>query len=494
MSECCKKSYIIWILSPFYIVAIVLNFLCLFRLPYNRGLYDDLKQSWEKSPIISISFDQYYINKLKGKINVNNTNELHKALVVKRLDKKYNYKYLLREDVNEPGFHLCGKDGEGNYLFLHNDTDCPINEFRISFSSNPHNDEDEYNYYYRYKTTKFYDGIYLHYSNENIYSTILTDIDFKLVNSMYNNYEPYSQIYFTSNRIIEDDYTLYLIMKNYMGLSLSPPIDGKRDLTEFKTFLNYGTKLGLNIISLIFLILSFVTLIIDSTKEAKPPIFQIITFILLYIQIVIQIIIFIYYGELDQIDIIMNKYYDIFYFDSEYFIYNTVILSFVVIIATFYLFLTNYRKNDNNYYYFLVYCFRYSIFNKCCFCCKERVERNKERNIRIIYELNIEINKLEEEKYERNVDKNELIDNNRKILEEIENKSNILKKMKEDENSDRNMNEEEEIKFEKLFQKLIKENKLNIKKFEDLRKQIKETEKEINYYKMIEFKKELNNQ
>lgn len=494
MSECCKKSYIIWILSPFYIVAIVLNFLCLFRLPYNRGLYDDLKQSWEKSPIISISFDQYYINKLKGKINVNNTNELHKALVVKRLDKKYNYKYLLREDVNEPGFHLCGKDGQGNYLFLPNDIDCPINEFRISFSPNPDSDKDEYNYFYHYKTTIFYNGIYLHYSNENIYSSILTDIDFKLVNSMYDNYEPYRQISFTSPRIIEKDYTLYLIMKDYMGLSLSPPIDGKRDLTDFKTFLNYGNKLYLNIPSLIFLILSFITLMIDNIKEGKPPIFQIITIIFLYIQMVIQIIIFIYYGKLTEINLIMNKYYNIYSFDSEYFDYSTVVFSFVVIITTFYLFLTNHRYYDNNYYYHLVYCFRYSIFNKCCYCCKERVERNKERNSRIISELNNEINKLEEEKYEYSKEKKKLIDINKKILEEIVNKSNILNNMKDDKNSFWNMNEEEEDKFEKQFQQLIKDNELNIKKFENLKNQIKEIEKEINYYKMIEFKQELNNQ
>ena len=148
--DCCKTSYIIWSLSPFYIVAIVLNFLSIFRMPYNKGVYEDLKTNWEKSPIISISIDQNYFNNLNGKINENNVKDLHKALTVKRLDKKYNYKYLLREDVNEPGFHPCGTDKAGNHLFLPNEVECPINELKISNSPNPNSTRKYWNYYLKY--------------------------------------------------------------------------------------------------------------------------------------------------------------------------------------------------------------------------------------------------------------------------------------------------------------------------------------------------------
>ena len=318
-------------------------------------------------------------------------------------------------------------------------------------------------------------------------------IDFEIIHSRYSKYEPYMQLDFESNNIIEEDYYLYLVKKSYMGISLKQPIsDGKRDLSEFKAFLNYNNKLYLNITSLILLILSLVTLIIDNIKEGDPPIFHIITIISLYIQIVIQIIIYRYYGELGVIVGIMNKYYNIYSFNSEYFKYNTVVLSFVVIITGFYLSLTNHRDNDKNYYYYLVYCFRYSIFNKCCNCCKERVKRNKERNKKIFLDLLDDIYKLEDEKINCNGEKRVLKDKNEKILKEIVNKSNILNKMKNEENSFGKMNEREEIKFEKQFQQLMKDNESNIKIFENIKNQIKKIEKEINYYKMIEFKQELN--
>ena len=211
--ECFKTYYIIWILSPIYIIAIIFNFLSIFITPFDRKEYKDLKLSLKKPPIISFSFDHNYFNQLKGKINESNIKGLHKALIVKRLNEKYNYKYLLREGVNKPGFHQCGKDGKGNYLFLPIDVECPINEFIISFSPDLNSFKDEYNYY-NYTTILFYDGIYLHYSNENIYSTILTDIDFELVGIQNSYYTPYKKINITSDRIIEENYSLYLIMKH----------------------------------------------------------------------------------------------------------------------------------------------------------------------------------------------------------------------------------------------------------------------------------------
>ena len=491
MCECCKKSCIIWSLSPFYIIAIVFNILSIKIIPYNREEYDVLRESWKKSPITSISFNQDYLNQLNGTINRENVKEFNKALILERLGKKYNYKYLLREDVNEPGFHPCGRDEENNFLFLPNDIECPINELKFSFNSETESDKEEYNYYYHYKTVKFYGGIYLHYSNENINSTMLTDIDFELGKTVFKDYDigPFRQVNFTSRKIIEEGYTLYLIMKNYIGFSLNPMKDGKRDLSEFKAFLYYDNKLYLNIASLILLFISFITLIIDNTTEGGQPIFQIITTIFLYIQIVFQIIIFKYYGEIKQIDTIMWEYYQKSLF-PENFEYNTVVLSFVVIITGFYLSLTNHRENDGNYYFYLVICFRYNIFNKCCNECERRFERNKIIKKEILRE---EIKKLEDKISEYDSEKRNLIDENKNIRKEIENKSNILNNMKNEENSFWNINEEEENKFEIKFQQLMKDNELNIRKFKNLKNQINGIEKEINYYKIIEFKQELNN-
>lgn len=488
MAECPTGCYLIGILSPFYIIAIVLNFLSIFRSPYNIEECANLKENWEKQPIISISFDQKYFN-LNGKINKNNLKDLYKAFIAERLDKKYNYKYLLREDVNEPGFHPCGKDTERNYLFLPNEVECPINELIISFSSNPEIFKDENNYYH-YKSAKFYDGIYLHYTNENINSTILIDIDFQLVETTYERYQHFRQI-------IEESYALNFAKKYYIGFILKPMIDGKRDLTDFKAFLNYDKKKYLNIASLILLFLSLISVILDILGEGYLPIFQIITTISLYIQIVIQVIIYIYYGEIEQLDEILKKYYYNHYsfyhkIVTKYLKYNTVVLSFVVIITGYYLPFTSHRKNDKNYYYYLVYCFRNINFYECNSFCKERVEKNKVRNNRIISELEDDIDELDDKISECDREKRYLIDENEEILKEIVNKSNILNNMKDEENSFWNM-KEEEIKFEKHFQKLIKDNELNIKKFENLKNQIKNIEKEINYYKMIEFKQELNN-
>ena len=514
MCECCKKSYIIFSLTPFFIVCIALNFLTILKSPYCDGKFDfdDLKANWEMSPIISISFDQSYFYNLNEKINKNNLKNLHKALTVKRLNKKYNYKYLLREDINEPGIHPCGKDGAGNYLFLPKNIECPINEYKISSNSNPDIDKNEETRYYHYETTKIYNGIYLHYSNENINGTILTDIDFELqsldeINDLYElyeymyypdiygyNYEPYRKINFTSNEIIEKGYTLYLIMKNYMGFIFNPNKDGKRDLTDFKVIYNYNIRLYLNIISLILLFISLITLFIDNIREGEPAIFQILTTIFLYIQVVIQIIIFIYYGRKDQVDKIIERYYDFCNQDEDYYIYDDINLGFIVTITALYISLTNHRENDNNYYYYLVYYFRYSFFNNCCFCCKEIVAKNREKNERIIRELKDDISQLKSEKNEYNRKIKGLESKNKKILKEIVNKSNILNNMKDEENSFWNINEEEEIKFEIKFQQLMKDNEPNIKKYENIKNEIQKIEKEINYYKMIEFKQELNNQ
>ncbi len=482
MSEIWPLFYIIVSLLPFYIIAIVFNFLSIFRMPYKREEYKDLKECWEKPPITSISFDQNYFNNLKEKINRDNENDLHKALIVKRLNKKYNYEYLLKKGINKPGFHLCGTDEKGNKLFLPIKIECPINDLRISNNSDPNSVIDQDNYY-NYNTAKLYDGIYLHYTNENIYSTIITDIDFKILD--YSDFQIYlyEKINITSPRINEENCTLYLIMKYYIEFS-----------ENISTFLNYDNKLYLNIASLILLFQSFVTLIIDNIKFGEPAIFQIVTTISLYVQLVIQIIIYIYYGEIKGLDYIIKEYYNVYELETKYFKYNTVLLSFIVIITGIYISLTTFRDNDKNYYYYLVYCFRYSIFKKCCYCCKERVERNKEENKRIIRELDNDIHKLDNKLSECDEEKRNLIDKNENLLFEIKDKSSILNSMKDEENSFWNMNEEEKIKFEKKFKELKNDNELNIRKFENLKNQIKRIEKEINYYKMIEFKQELNNQ
>ena len=368
-----------------------------------------------------------------------------------------------------------------------NNIECPINDIRFSNSPDPNSVKDEYkdNYYYNYTTTQFYDGIYLHYSNENIFSNIITDIDFKLVELQYSHYEYYNQINFTSNRIIEEKYTLYLILKDYIGSN------------DLNAFLNYGKKLSFDIASLILLFQSLVTLFIDNIKEGDPPIFHIITTISLYIQLVFQIIINVYYTDIQNLDSTIFFYYDIDeskYLNNDVKYYN-ILLSFLVTIITLYLFLTNHRKNDNNSYYYLAYCLYliFYFFDKCGHCCKERVERNKERNRKIISDLEYDIYKFDYKISELEKEKRDLIDKNEKTLEEIANKSNILNDMKDEKNSFWNMNEEEEIKFEQKFKQLKKDNEFNIRKFENLKNQIKKIENEINYYKMIEFKQELNN-
>lgn len=52
--------------------------------------------------------------------------------IFERMENKYNYEYLLREDISDKNFHPCGKDESYNDLFLPKDVECPINDIKIT--------------------------------------------------------------------------------------------------------------------------------------------------------------------------------------------------------------------------------------------------------------------------------------------------------------------------------------------------------------------------
>ena len=169
---CCYKclmvvSYVISI--PLLITSIIFNILCFKNNPFANELYEERINNWKKLPIKSITINDNILYKLNRKIQKKDINDISNMFIIERMDSKYDYQYLLKEEVGDKNYHPCGIDQQNNYLFLPKDIEYPINELEVTCSSNPSNNK------YDYTNVKIYDNLYLHYTNNNINGRIINN-------------------------------------------------------------------------------------------------------------------------------------------------------------------------------------------------------------------------------------------------------------------------------------------------------------------------------
>ena len=230
-SFCVCISWIIFLLFIiFYCLCIIFNFLCFIYDPFDNDIYNELISNWKKTPIMSISIDRNYLYSLNRKIDENDSENILKMFILERMDDKYNYKYLLNEDMGNKDFHQCGIDLSGNYLYLPNEVECPINEIEISTSQYP--DDILYNY----KTIKIYDNLYLHYTNYIIDGLILNDINITI--SDWISPSPNSVEFSLDENtfpLLEREKKFGFFLSHYTGYpAFYDPAKEKRDLNYFK--------------------------------------------------------------------------------------------------------------------------------------------------------------------------------------------------------------------------------------------------------------------
>lgn len=127
VNGCCYKclTIISYIISfAFLIASIIFNILCFKSNPFNDELYEEKILNWKKIPIVSISINDNILYKFNRKIKKSDLGDIAKMFKIERMDKKFDYQYLLKEDVGDKEFHPCGTDKLNNYLFLPKDIDA----------------------------------------------------------------------------------------------------------------------------------------------------------------------------------------------------------------------------------------------------------------------------------------------------------------------------------------------------------------------------------
>ena len=472
--KCCKYFLLITMVS-FYITCIVFNILSLLKMPFEKKYLDFLKDNWNKSPISSISINDNFLYKLNRNINKNDTNDILNMFILKRMNNTFNYEYLLKEDIGDKNFHPCGTDVKSNPLFLPKDVECPINDIKITFN------ESIIQQIFNYKTIKIYDNLYLHYSNENIEGEIVCDLNISLVGYNASNYSRYINTYINSDELnlLEKGEFLDFIQIGYIGDFLDYDLQkDKRDLTYFKIALKYKFYiLIINIPSFILLIIIIALYIL--LYNYKSLFITILILLFLLVQIALQEIIYVKYANINYLKSIYYYYDYSNELNQNYKDYdrnNFLLLLFLYLLTfTFIFYISCFSPEISMYFCFLsfLYCF---LFFLPAFLNELKKERDRE--------LENEVKNLEIilEKYRNEM--NYMIKENKIILSKLEKNKEILKELKK--------NEIEEIDndFISEYQKLVRDNEEYISTYKDLQKKIDNVEKQINIYKMNQYKQE----
>lgn len=486
VNGCCYKclTIISYIISfAFLIASIIFNILCFKSNPFNDELYEEKILNWKKIPIVSISINDNILYKFNRKIKKSDLGDIAKMFKIERMDKKFDYQYLLKEDVGDKEFHPCGTDKLNNYLFLPKDIDCPINGIEITNSSIPSKNE------YDYTTVKIYDNLYLHYTNNNIDGRIINDFFLYCYEEYIYSIIGYNEFRVDSTQLplLELNQELSFLIDFYKGYNCKYSVGyEKRDLSKFKYFINgkYYRKL-INFISLIILIVVFIFLIFTFISDKFEGL-HLLNLFLLLIDIYIEIILN-YYVYNNEIAIVADLFLD----SKEY---NLKQLSLVIVFTILYQISNTFHYPLSNYYYYLIYPFRYGftceLFNKC-------QKSQKEKNLLIINKIDNELNNLNNKLSEINKEKVKLSEYNFKILSVIEKKRDFLLKLKESLISEIEVNicleENFYVKFENELDDLKKNKKNEIDILNNLQKEIDETENKIKYFQMKKFNEQILN-
>ena len=476
-TTCCCKCLIIlnFIFSILGIIScLVFNYFCFRYKPYNEEDYKKLINNWEKTPIVSVSYNKDYLSNLNfDEFSSNN------LLNLERLSKKYNYESLLIEDFEDKNYHLCGKDTLGNALYLPKSINCPINEIEITHSSIPSKN------IYDYTTIKLDSNTYLHYSNNNISGFILNDI--KIFSSLSDYQKAQFIKYFRNNIFRSFVYDSSLLNKQfifgfetYIGYpTIYDAGYEKRNLTYFHLIMNQKSiRTGINVFTFIIYCILFIFTILTIISDKLAGLHLLIILFGL-ISLLLHLFILIYLDSDTYFAEELSNGYNFFLI-----ICNFGYLLFYMVYHSF--------NSGVNFYYYLVYIFRYGFSCEICTTCKRKNEERKNNEIR---KINLEIQELENEldKYKKENDnkKNE----NKEILELIEilRKTLELKKNNISKSTNIvNVQIEEEIEIVNEIKNLENTKKDKIEIYNDLCNQISEIEKEINSLKMKQLK-EMNN-
>ena len=430
----CIMKYISIIIGiVFTILCIIYNSLAFTYKPYNDEYYIEIINNWKLTPISSISINTDILN---NEIELDSSIE-NKILILNRLKPKYDYEYLYLN--NDTKHHPCGTDDMNNYLYLPNDMQCPINYIKLTNKEIP---EDNV---HNFTIIQIQDNLYLHYSNNFIENSLINDVSIKI-----------------------SDYDIINLNKGeYYGLS--------RDLTEkyyyIAIFHSKKIRIAINIITLIFLIIVIINFIITLKIENSHAL-HLLNILILVTNILLESIINVYFDK--------NKFFDIGEKLDKKAEYNNYLFKFFCVLSAVYLVLVTILHPKANFYYYLIYPFRFG-YNWMNFKINEE-EEEKNQNDKEIERLNKEI-----EKYNNEI--NELEKIREQIMEQIREKNDEL-------NNENKKKENlkvitDKIKSEKEYlDNIKKEDYIEYKKILMERKNI---EKKINYYKFISFKQKINN-
>ena len=450
---------IYWIIFVLFVISfclcLIFNILCFTYDPYDNDDYNELISNWKKTPITSISINNNYLYNLNRKIKENDSENILKIFVFERMDAKYNYKYLLTEEVGNKDYHPCGTDLFGNYLFLPNEVECPINDIEISSSEFPN---DTINIY---KTIKLYDNLFLHYTNNNIDGLIINDINITI--SSYIQSDKFTEKIILNENIFPllDNKTEFgFILTHYGGYEvIYDTVTEKRNLTAFNYKFNAKSyRILINILSLFLLVIIAICYILIIISRKFIGLHLLILFLII-IDFFIKYIVHFYLK--DEFLIVSIESYD----------YDTIQLILIIIFIFFYLLFYNISDPKGNYFHLLIYIFRYGFNCEIFGCC---FRKNIEKKNKKLIDLDKEIEDLNRKTEEYKKEKNNLIKEKKIIEKKIIKANELLDEKRKKNESGLNVLyiKEEEISFEAEIQNLLVIKKSEIENLNKIKEQI----------------------
>ena len=365
---------IIFLYIAFTIICLVFNGLA-FKNKVVHEIYDKYLNNWKLLPISSISIDYDLLNKSLNSKKI--TREIN-ILKLRRVNKKYDYKYLFFNDNKNN--HVCGIDDIGNFLYLPNDMDCPINYIEINNAIYPEVKT------FNYTTLKISDNIYLHYSNNNIFGTLYNNIQLIIKES---------NKYFENPDEISNNLTLSLYEDSYFSNNYL----SRGENFYFKIAFNLKEiRIAINSITLVLLVLETIFLIIR-----KHYLYTLNIFIF-----IIQIILESFLYKLSKNEF-LNQFEEELYEKKQKTNYNLLLLIFYFLLFLDYLiFLSIDEPTETNPYILIIRSILYIFY-----CPKfDNIDKK-------IDELDKEINKLNNDISRYQQTEKDLSNKNNEILEDI---------------------------------------------------------------------------
>ena len=95
-NKCCVYYHFILCVIAFILCLASIG-LYLINAPYKTEDFKRRLKNWKTLPILSISYNNDYLNNLQKKLSQNDEEQLSKMFELKHMDKSYNYKHLLIE-------------------------------------------------------------------------------------------------------------------------------------------------------------------------------------------------------------------------------------------------------------------------------------------------------------------------------------------------------------------------------------------------------------